>query len=334
MVARPGARAAVVEQPFVDFMSDDQFISSMGIPEGRYACWFDLMMHHFTKADGTPGKGPEQLKVRVTAWPIDENGVSLSRPEDEPKYGYYGLGSKAHLSFAPDPATGKRLLPLPGGTSTKFTNLSNWGVFRDSLRGCGMPNKFVTSDFTPLDGVWLRFTVVAAPEGRKALRAGKTADVEEQDADRPDTVSVPLEAIDGGRVWDGQAGGLLEAAPAPAARPAPGRPAPPAAKAAAAGRPAPRAAAAPAPVAAEEETEDVATVATNAIASFFEDPKNVKGAAKAALRTFVFRTVSETVSPDMGQQVLNAYFEDVAVLGGILGEFGYVINGAMIKATA
>lgn len=334
MAPRPATAPAT---SLVDFGSDSQFLGGMGIPEGRYALYFDLMMHRFMKQDGTPGRGPEQLKMRVTAYAIDESGVSIMEKDEEPKYGYYGLGSKAHLSFAPEPKTGKSLVPIPGGTATKFNDQTNYALFRAALRNCGMPDKFFTGDLTVLDGMWARMTHVPEPEGRKALRGSKTADTELEDENRgPQTISVPLEVLEGGRPWEGEAGGVLEAAPVATKRPTPGKPAPaPAAgPKPVAARPATRPA--PAPVVEEEaaDEEDVATVATNAIAEFFEDPKNAKGAAKAVLRTYVFRTVSDKVSPEMGQSVLDAYFEDATVLATLLEPFGFAIAGAMLKPKA
>lgn len=323
-VRRPAA-AAVDNR--VNF-GDPEFYTSGGggIPEGRYALFFDAVVHQFTKQTGEAA-GPEFLAVRVSAYALDD-------PAAEPKLGYYSMGKKAILSFMPNVADeGKSLVPVPNGPATTVNNSTNWAVLKKSMHDTGLPEKGVfVNDLSVLDGVWVHMVNIPEPEERKGFGGAQTGEVQVER--RNQTIAVVGEILEGGMPWEG-GGGLPEApvaaAPKAAARPAT-RPAPKAPAAAAArpaARPAPRAAA---PVVEEAEAvdDDLLVAAQNAVGAALLASPN--GAGKTILKVNVFKESNKVNDGTVSQAILDTYFATDEALDSLLGPLGYKVDGAKVVA--
>jgi hypothetical protein len=338
---KPPQAAAVAHDARVNFGDPNFYSGGGGIPEGNYVLYFDTVIHTYQNQAGAPVGGPF-LAVRVAAY-------ALENPNTEPSLGYYSMGGKAILSFAPNADDeGKSLLAIPGGPATGMSNQSNWSLFYDSLLNCGLPVGVFTNDLRALDGVWVHMVHVPEPESRKDMPKN-TGDTQEE-ARQPRKISVVGEIFDGGKPWEG-GGGIPEAAtappakvtrmpartgtPTPPATPAP-RPAPlppaartaPAAPAAPAPRRAPGRPAAPAPPPPADETpaedEELLSAAQNAAASVIEKTPN--GVPKLVLKTGVFKEAGKTNGNEVAQQILDTYWADDNTLNGLLATLGYVID--------
>lgn len=343
-LARPAAAApAQAAMDGINFGSLSIYVAGGGLPEGDYALEFAVRMYQATNQQGVT-RGPERLGVMVTAH-------SLTDPNAEPRDQFYSMGRNAHLSFAPNPDTGKGLVPVPGGAGTTLNNSTNWHFFLKSLYDCGLPDGVFVNDLSVLDGVWVHITNVPEPEERKGFGGAQTGEVAEER--RAGTIGVVSEILQGGAPWDG--GGGFETAPAPApaarraaparagalattARPAARAAAPaarPAARAAApAARPVARRAAAPPPepepVEGEVSDDDIIAAAVSGIEAVLSDPTNAKGISRLKLRTGAFKAISESQGDDMAQAVQEMIFVPDDQLNAVLGELGYQLKGTNI----
>lgn len=293
----------------VAFGALSNYSGGFTLPEGDYALEFDVQMFAGTKQDGSKA-GPERLGVMVTAHPLAGG---------EPTQQFYSMGGKAHLSFAPNPETGKGLVLVPGGAGGSLNNQTNWVLLLKSLYDCGLPEGVFSDDFSTLDGIHVHTAVVPEPESRKGFGA-KTGEAEQEER-KPGLVAVVTEIKEDGKPWEGSGGIPGAEAPAPVK-------AGPKAVAKVAPKVAPKAA--PAPVEEEVSDEDAVHVAAiSGMTSVLE--KNPTGCTKIKLRTDTFKAVEE----DQRQAVIETYFnKGDDVLNQILGELGYNIVGAMVKAIA
>lgn len=326
-IKRP-APAAAPEVEGINFGDIDNYAGGFTLPEGQYALELDVRMHAGTKADGTPS-GPQRLGVMLTAHPLAGG---------DPSSQFLSMGTNAHQSFAPNPTTGKGVVPVPGGPGANPNNKTNWFLFLKSLYDCGLPKGIFTNDLTTIDGIWVQTQNIPEPEERKGFGTAKTgeADADKKDERKPGLVPIVSEILDNGKPWEGS-GGFDFAPAAPAAVPVRKGPiavASSARPAVAAPKVAPKrpvAAAAPAPVveAAAEGDEDVMTAAINGATAVLE--KNPAGVSKLLMRTGTFKAVNEAAGPDMAQAVIDTFFGSDDDLNTVLGQLGYGVVGTTIK---
>lgn len=289
--------------------------SSGGLPEGDYSLQFTVQMYQAQTQAGVK-RGAERLGVMVEATPVNGNG----EPIEEPRTKFYSFGSKAHLSFAPDPNTGKGVVAVPGGAGAQPTNKSNWAYLLKSLYDSGMPKGVFTNDFTALDGIVVHMHEVPEPEERKSFK--KTAATGEAALDADETqgngkMSIVSEIKGGVEWWEGDA---TAAAPAT-----------PAAPKVAAPKAGPKVVAKTPPAAAAEET-DLSEAAVNAIGTVLEGSPN--GLAKLLLKTKTFTAVKAAHGDDVAQSVIDTYFGSDNDLNGLLNQLGYGVVGQQIKVQA
>lgn len=306
----------------VAFGSDGFFTGALGLPEGNYAISFNTALYQPTKQDGTPSKTPAFLAVIGTFYPIDANGNSLGEPTEHP----LGCGTNAHESFLPS-ADGKGFDAVPNGKSAGIWNLSNFGIFFESLKSAGMPRDLVTSSFDVIDGIWCHVQNIPEPEEKKAAakRARSKTGMAgimgggDQEQERDRTVLVVSEILENGRPWEGS-GGIPEVG-APAAK-APAKKAAPA--------PAGRRPAAQTPVAAPAlDEETVGNAALEAIAGVLGNAPS--GMAKAKLKVDTFAAVKKSSGDDVAQLVMETYLSDDATLAAVLEQVGYKVQGLFVK---
>lgn len=317
-------RAAAAPPPqLVNFGDlDADYSAGGGLPEGDYRLTFDVMMEPPRK-DGTQSNRQPRLGVLLTATPINAAGQDA----DEPKTKFYSFGGKAHLSYAPDPNTGKGIIAIPGGAGVQPSTKSNWAMLLKSMYDSGMPKGVFTNDVSVMDNVLVHMHEVPEPEERKSYgRTSKTGeaalDVEEERQGNG-KVSIVSE-IKGGVEWWEEAPAAAPAAPVRAAAKAPALAPKPAA--AAARKPA----TAPAPPAAEEV--DLSEVAINAVGEVLGTSPT--GLSKVALKTKTFTFVKTASDDATAQAVIDTYFGTDADLNGLLNQLDYGVSGVMVKPTA
>lgn len=328
-VVRKAAAQAAPAPAGVNFGDLGFYSSGFVLPAGQYALFFDARVHAYTKQDGS--KGQEMLGVMVTAYPLAGG---------DPQEQFLSMGKKAILSFAPnadDPAPNgigsHSLLPIPGGPAATLAGQTNWNLFLKSLYDAGLPPGTFTNSFSTIDGVWVQTGLEPEPEGRKSFGAA-TGEVEQEQKHRgPQMIPVVTEILEDGKPWEG-GGGMPEAAEAPAPKAAP-KVAPkaaakaPVAAAKAAPAPAKKAAPAPAP-AAEAGDEETMQAAVDAVTSVLE--KNPNGTTKLLLRTQTFKAVKEAAGDETAQAVIDTFFSSDDALNSVVGQLGYTVQGAHIKA--
>jgi hypothetical protein len=320
------APAPVAVASGVNFGDLDFYAGGFTLPKGLYAMEHDVCMHAATKQDGTP-LGKARLGVMLTAHPIQEDGSPVLAAE--PLQQFLSMGSKADQSFAPDPATGKSLVPIPGAPSTSAPKSTNWALYLKSLYDTGLPKGIFTNDITVLDGVWVRTDLVPEPEDRKNFAKSQTGENADQPEERRGSGQVPVvtEILEGGKPWEGGGGFLAETAPAAAPKAPLARPAAVAPKPAVA-RPAAAPVAAPA-AAADDEAVQIA--ASNGITEVLTVPANANGVSKLILRTSTFKAVTAAAGAEMAQAVLETYFASDDALNSVLGPLGYSVQGIAVK---
>lgn len=339
----PAAPSAPVADSRVGFGGDDFYSGGGGIPEGNWILYFDTVIHQYTNQSGAPS-GPPFLAVRAAAYPLEA-------PDSEPTLGYYSMGTKAGLSFAPNADDeGKSLLAIPGGPASGMSDQSNWNIFRRSMLDCGLPKGVFTNDLRAIDGVWVHIVHVPEPESRKDMPAN-TGDTQEQ-VRTPRKISVVGEIFDEGKPWEGT-GGMPEAAPAAPTPPAkvtrmPARPGAPAASPARVGppvaptakgpatrapgrAPARPAAAAPPPPNGEATSEDggLLNAAQLAATSVIETMPN--GIPKLVLKSGVFKEAGKVHGNEVATQILDTYWASDEALEGLLSTLGYTLNGPRVE---
>lgn len=279
------------------------------IPEGDYAVFHTVRMWAGTKADGSSA-GPLRLGVMLDLYPL-AGGDKLEK--------FLSMGSKADQSFAPDPDTGKGVVPVAGGPGAAMNNKTNWIMYLKSLYDSGLPVGVFDNDVSTIDGVWLHIQSVPEPEERKGYGA-KTGEVEQER--RVGKVPIATEIKDDGKPWEGT-GGIPEEAPAAAPKAAAAKPKVTAAK------PGPKPVPAkPVAVVTGDDDEALKATALTAMASVLE--KNPKGCAKVVLRTGTFKAISDEAEAN---KVLETFFGSDEALGNMIGQLGYTVSGMMVKPT-
>lgn len=297
----------------VSFGDLGAYSGGFDIPEGDYAIEHTVQMYAPTKTDGTKA-GVERLGVMLKFYPL-AGGDPLEK--------FLSMGGKADQSYAPDPETGKGVIPVAGGAGAGLNNKTNWFLYLKSLYDCGLPPGVFDNDLTTIDGVWCHIQSVPEPEDRKGF-GSRTGEAEEER--KAGKIPVCTEIKDDGKPWEGTGGipevtekpKVVKAGPKAVVKAAPAKPA------------AVKAKPAPAPVAtAEGDDEDLKAQALTAMAAVLE--KNPKGCAKVVLRTGVYKAIKDN---EVGQQVLDTFFGDDDLLGSLLGDLGYTVAGMMIKPAA
>lgn len=287
------------------------------LPKGRYALSFDALIHANTKNDGS--RGVERLGIMLNAVPIDAEGNAIGEPQPQ----FLSMGSKAMQSFAPDPETGKSIVPIPGAPASTLPRDTNWMLFLKSLYDCGMESGVFTNDLTVLDGIWVLTDLVPEPEGRKSWGAN-TGEVQ-QERQGPQMIPVVSEIL--AKPWEGE-GGMPEAAEEPKKKA--GKPAPKAAPKAAAkpaAKVAPKAKPAPEP---DGDEDAIRSAALNGVSAFLE--KNPKGGTKLLLKVQTFAHAKKNADDETAQAVIDTFFDDDDALNGLLGDLGYKVSGGQVTA--
>lgn len=285
------------------------YSSGGGIAEGDYV-WKDLtvVMHQYTKQSGESA-GPARLGVMITLTP-------LAGGEDSQQF--YPLGSKAHESWAPNPETGKGLVPVPGGPGASPNKSTNWAYLLKSLYDCGLPNGVFDDDTSVLEGIHVHMANVPEPEERKSFQS-KTGEAAEQTG--PKTIPIVTEIKEDGKPWEGT-GGLPDAKKA-----VKGKVATPPAKAAVKTKPAPEPVEEAEEAPAAEGLEDIALAATGDVLS-----TNEKGCSRLILRTSSFKYIKGKYGDAKANEVINTYYTKDDQLNSIINQHGYKIAGMMIVA--
>lgn len=298
----------------VNFGSLDMYVAGGGLPEGDYVM-ADLTAQMFQAKNKTTGvtKGEARLGVMITFLPMSDPTEENKREQ------FYSLGGAADKSFAPNPETGKGIVPIPGGAGTTLNNQSNWAFFLKSLYDCGLPEGVFSNDLTVLEGTHVHIMNMPEPEERKGFQNRAQTGEAAAEPRQSNSIAVVSEIKDDGKPWEGT-GGIPDgpATPAPKA----------AAKLGAAKVTTIKKSVAP-PPADEAGDEDVQTAAINGISAVLE--KSPSGIGKLLLRTGTFNAVKSAHSEDMASAVIDTFFGDDATLNSILGSVGYAIAGALVK---
>ncbi len=303
-------RTAPQQLQKVSFLTSKDYTKGGGFRDGDYL-WtsLDILMFQPTKKDGTV-VGPAKLAVRISMEP--PNGATS---DEEKITQHYSMGTNAHLTYQPDPETGKGLVLVPGGPAAPLYESTNWYILVKSLLDCGMPED-EANDLTALEGIVVHMVSVPEPEERKGFRTS-TSEMQPEQRERKIPVvmeikSAPwMEEAPPARervvVTPKQVGKLpagIVKAPATAAPKVNGKP--------------------PAPPITDDGGNRVALL--NAVAEFLETSPN--GAKRAVLRLACVKLLADNPSK---AEILNQYFSDDEALGGVLGEIGYKMEGDSVS---
>lgn len=301
----------------VNLFDDALYAAGSRIPEGDYALEFLVCMHSGeNKQTGQPF-GPPRLGVMVTFHPLNRETGKLT---GEPTQKHYGMGSNAHESFAPDPETGKTVVPVPGGKFSTLMGNTNWAVFRKSLVDSD-PAVAAVADLSEVDGVWVHIQNVPEPEERKnfAAKTGEVAAAQGEQRKGPGTIPAVSEILENGKPWEGT-GGIPTEMDAPV-KAAPKAPVKGAAKTPAPKAPVVGAKKTPPPAAAPPaDDEDMAALAVSLIGGVLEN--NMGGLKRLKLRTEVFKAAGENANA-----IMSSAFKDDETLSGVLNSLGFKIEG-------
>lgn len=303
-------KKTVAPPPGLDFFSPDFYSGGAALPEGNYI-WMDANFHMRQATDRTTGvnKGEARLTCTIKVVPLED-------PTGKEIEVHYSLGTKAHLSFQPDPNTGKSLVPVPNGPASTANNQTNWYLLVNSIINSlqGWPDDLPKNDLTVFDGSWIHMIPIDEPAERKSFVAqtGEAA----SDKITPMRIPVVSQFLEGGRPWEGGGGipeapAVLKASPKATVRAV----APVATKAA------------PEP---EAEVDDsVKTIAISTAAGIMA--KNPTGLSKLKLRTETFKAVkASTKDDDMAQAVIAQYFEDADGFSNLLDEILHQLQGTNV----
>ena len=124
----------------VNFGSLDFYVAGGGLPDGDYIAVDHSAMMYQAKNQQGVSKGPARLGVMITFQPSHDLTAEAQRTQ------FYSLGSNADKSFAPNPETGKGLVPIPGGPATTLNNQTNWAMYLKSMYDCGLPEGIFQND--------------------------------------------------------------------------------------------------------------------------------------------------------------------------------------------
>lgn len=310
-------KPAPVAQAGVNFGSLELYAAGGGLPEGDYV-WTDLtVMMYQAQSQAGVNKGPARLGVMITLLPLND-----PKPESE-RTQFYSMGSSADKSFAPNPETGKGVVPVPGGPGTTFNNSTNWAMLLKSLYDCGLPEGIFTNDVSVLEGTHVHMTNIPEPAERAGFQNKAATGEAAMEERKAGTVAVVTEIKDDGKPWEGS-GGIPEAAPAKPAVVKAG-----ATKVQAIKKPV----AALAPAATEDAgDEDVQSAAINGMSAVLE--KYPSGCSRLIFKTQTFTAVKSAQGDDMAGAVVDSFFGDDATLNGLVNQLGYNVAGGMVKLQA
>ncbi len=304
-MATPPLRRVANVQTYVPFLRLDTYTTGAGLPDGDYL-WVDLsvLMHTPTKKDGTV-VGPPKLAVRVTMDP--PNGAQTV---EERKDHVYGMGTKAHLAFQPDPETAKRIIPIPGAPAANIYESSNFHLLLKSLYDSGMPADYVLDDLRALEGITVHIHNIDEPAERAGFKTQNQTEV--QDAPRkPNKIPVVSQIIKA--PWLGNMAApkpvapvahVSLAAPAPVALPVNGAPV----------------------VSTEPAMDDESTVVQTIITLLDAAPN--KSTNKLSLQTGAFRILK--AHPNC-QAMMNTYFSNNDNLTALLSQLGFGMDKGVIS---
>jgi len=299
-MAAPIRKAPAAQPQRVSFLRLEDFSEGGFLPDGVYL-WSDLQfkMHQFTKKDGTP-VGPVFLYCQITMEPPEG-----AKKEEEKRIAHYGLGSTAHLTYQPDPATkGKTLTLVPGGPQSPMYEGSNFQMLVKSLHDTiTFPDDFSGDDLGFLEGLVARMQGIPEPDSRAEFRAAKNALAEVAQApSKPKKIMVVAEVISA--PW--QTGNAVTSAAKSTGN---GLPKPPTPK--------------PTQLPLIPPSEDVDI--PSKIAGMLE--ANPNGMARAALRMGVFKDVRGLPN---GQALMDQYFGSDDTLNALLNEWGYKLEAGNV----
>lgn len=282
------------------------------IPEGSYIAKNHEVMNwaHQKAKDPKP-----KLGVMITF-------KSRTDPDAAEIDQFYSMGTSAHLSWAPNPETGKGVVPIAGGPGTSLPTSSNWGVYISNLYQSGLEQGVFTNDISVLDGVWVQIAHIPEPEERKGF-ASKTGEAAPQQRTTPNKIAVVSLIEEDGKPWEGTGGDVAPAAPAKAAPKTAVKAGPVAVKTA------PKAAAksAPAPEPAESDDDALKSAAVSGLGEVLASTPPTMTRLK--LRTELFKNLSKA-DADTAKGVIDTFFANDDALNSILGDVGYQVQGSNI----
>ncbi len=293
--------------------------SAFFVPDGDYCCFFEVQYLEPEKKDGTK-TGQKLVGVMMTAH-------SLTDPEKRGDGAYtrfYSMGQEAGKSWAPDPDTGKGIVPLANGEGKPLPKMTNWNLFLLSLYDSGMP-KGAIQDVGGLDGGHYHLENQPEPAERKAFRTtAATGDAEQAQPQRNNnnnTVAVVTDIL--AAPWNGEGGMPEEAATKPngkvkgaASKPVQVAP-----------KTAPKTAA-KAAVSGEPDAADVEVAAQNAVSNVLGKYPN--GCTKLVLKTQVFPALKKSDGDVMAQAVVSTFFGDDETLSGLLEGLRHKLDGSKV----
>ena len=314
-------RAAAPAPAGANFGSLGFYQMGGGLPEGDYVM-ADLTVQMY-QAENKQGvkRGPARLGVMITF-------QEMANPGEEMRTQFYSMGTNSHLSWAPNPETGKGIVPIPGGPGAGLFTASNWAIFLKSLYDCGLPEGVFTNDVSVLEGTHVHITNIPEPEERKGFRQqAATGEAATEELNQgPRTIAVVSEIKDDGKPWEGT-GGILETAPGPG--PVAPKPAARAAGKPVAARPVARAVA-PAPATVEQPTGDegIQDAAMDGISAVLGASPN--GINRLQARTKTFLALKASHGDEMAQAVMDTYFSNDAAVESLVSLMGYTLKGQQI----
>ena len=293
----------------VNFGDADMYVAGGGLPEDDYLMReLNVELYQATTQAGV-SRGPVRLGVMITF-------QSLTDREADERKQFYSMGTAASKSFAPNPDTGKGIVAIPGGPGQTLNNTTNWSMFRQSLEDSGLPKGIFTNDVSVLEGTWVHISNVPEPAERKGfVRGAATGEAGAEEVNRPGSVAVVSEILEGGSPWD-NGGGEPEEAAAPAkaakgkalAKPKSGRAAPKASE--------------------KSEEEAIKAAAINGIATVLE--KYPDGCPKLIFRTQAFKAVGDSEGAEMAQAVVETYFATPEALELLLAEVSFTLDNGKV----
>lgn len=317
------ARKAAPTAAGVNFLQLDFYAPTAFLPEGDYCLFFQVKHNQAVdKVTGQP-KGDNRLGVEITAY-------DLTNPTEEAKKTqFYGMGKEALLNYAPNPETGKGLVPLPGSSGARLNDSTNWMLFLKSLLDCD-PNlsSVLSNDLSVIDGVWVHIQNIPEPESRKNM-SSSTSEGQSQ-PNQPRTVAVVSEIKDNGKPWEGTGGlptapvrsnvtitsrdvGKLPTAFLKSAAPAQ-QPLPP-------------------PTTGAVDEEDVLDAAVQATTGVMSKAKNGT-MLKIQLKTNVVKHLDDNYNKEIKQAVMDKFFSSDEALSQFLEELNFTLSGVTVKPKA
>lgn len=303
------ARAAATAGKFVKVGRLDTYVSGGGLPEGDYCLMFKFKLHQPMDRKTNQARGEKRLGVMITAY--DLNNIAA-----EPKEEFYSMGSKAHLSYCPDPETGMKIMAIPGAPAASFYQDTKWQMFLEELYNSTLPDGVFEDDLTAINGIHVHLHPIPEPaswsEIRKGAQVSEAAMAGQQVNSKPQMVAVPTMILDGGKPWEGTGGIPKEAKTAHGAN---GK----AVAAAAASAPKPEDGAG----GDDPSDDELLDLGSQAVTAILATPGNADGMPKAKLKTDCFEWATREYEPDVVTAMMDLLFGNADNLSAVLGELGY-----------